>query len=309
MQNKSQLQYNIIVFIVIAFYGFLLGKYNDLTFINFIFAIPLVLYIYKYKINSFLIISSIIVLLLQTLYFSYTSGLVFLGVFLIPSFLLGHMFRLGNSLSYTIMYVTLITFMIVIILITAYDKLENQHFIEGQTNRIIEEYKYNIQKFQKQVPKISVNNNKIYELRDILETYFISFIFIGVFLNILLISLLSRLIMNILEWKKFSINSLITYNPPRHFLFFYVLLQVMATVVKNKSLLMAIKNINIISSVFIIGIGLLFVIFIILKTSSIAAKIALIFLTVYYLFSFLIYFIGIGIIEILVRLRNKTVLE
>jgi hypothetical protein len=309
-QSVKSLGSDLCILIIILLYSFLLGVSPLSLVMQLLFAIPVIIYVYKKDVNNIILGIAIINVIIHTMLFGYFSSFIVFMLYLLPSIIIGRLLRTNRALSITIIFGTLVCFFSAIFVIFMYGQMFHVDLVAQYYEAIdqftaeyfslIDSVIDDTMALEKQVLKTYINHSV-----DIIKYYYIAIMFNFILISVFIQTTLSRLILNFLGWKKFKIKRLITYNLPRSFIVFFAVLYVFKEVTSNLQFITTLDNLISICIFVLFSAGVLFEIFLILNTKRRGIKLLLVVISIISIFIFPTYFVGIGLVETLLKLRDK----
>ncbi|TCT13135.1 putative membrane protein DUF2232 [Natranaerovirga pectinivora] len=311
MNNRNDILSLLGVIIVISVYSYLLGiTASSIIVLELIFAIPIIIYVYKKNINMYFIGAVVISLLYHAMVFDNTGVLLLLLIYIIPSVIIGCLIRRKKLLSETVAFVTIIYFLSIILIIFSYNQIYQVDIIKDtydSLETVLLENKDVFEEMFQEQPSFTFEQY-VYEVISTSKYYYISFIFILSLISIFIKVLLARTLLNILGWKEFKLNSIIKYNPPRSFLLFFLIIIVLQGLTEHYSFVMTTSNLIVICIFILFSVGILFEIYLIKVAKNFGMKIVLLLISIICLLFMPFYFVVIGVVEILFKIReNKSI--
>ncbi|MFP4697992.1 MAG: DUF2232 domain-containing protein [Eubacteriales bacterium] len=303
-QQRFNFTSDFMLLVAILLSSILIGISTSYLIFEFILAIPIIIYVYKKDVNNVIMGIVIINLIIHTLMFDYFSSFIVFSLFLLPSIFLGRLLKSNRSLAHTVAFVTLFYFMSVIVVIFLYNQFNDIDVFE-EYDKYVEQQLEDLEFDEMLEENGNENLLDLNEMRDTIQQYYLAALFIFSLVLIFLQTLFARIILNKLGWLKFELKRLLTYNPPRSFLLFFIGLFMLKSLVNNPPMELTVENLIVICGIVFFVIGLFFEVFLIYQSKTPYSKILLVILTIICLIALPNYFIWVGCIEVLLRLRDK----
>lgn len=292
---------------VVVAYSYLFGNNISLLILEVLFSIPIVLYVYKKDVNHIIMSIIIFALIFHTIIFGYFSAFVFFGIYLLPAIIIGRFLRTNKRISHTLFLVTLVSFISIIIMIFTYDQLSQTDIVKDFFTAMEQQLLVEDDMLRSMVEgQVSMSYEEyIGEMTRIAHNFHLSILFIFSLINVFIKIVASKLIMNLLSWKAFNIKNIIMYTPPRSMVAIFFISLLLIGVNQDPNFLMTFENLTFILVFIIYCSGFAFKLFLIKKVKGTGKKLLISIITFIALGFMPYYFVSVGIMDILLRLKYK----